>query len=56
VDLRDVKVIWRQVPKTIGRGDFGGRLAFAPDVKLFIRYLQHARRRQLGHDCCNDSR
>jgi glucose/arabinose dehydrogenase len=35
-ELRDVKVIWRQVPKTIGRGHFGGRLAFAPDGKLFI--------------------
>jgi len=34
--LRDVQVIWRQVPKTIGRGHFGGRLAFAPDGKLFI--------------------
>ena len=34
--LRDVKVIWRQVPKTIGRGHFGGRLAFAADGKLFI--------------------
>jgi aldose sugar dehydrogenase len=36
VALRDVKVIWRQVPKTIGRGHFGGRMAFAPDGKLFI--------------------
>ena len=34
--LRDVKVIWRQVPKTIGRGHFGGCLVFAPDGKLFI--------------------
>lgn len=34
--LTDVKVIWRQVPKTIGRGHFGGRLIFAPDGKLFI--------------------
>jgi aldose sugar dehydrogenase len=34
--LRDVKVVWRQVPKTIGRGHFGGRLAFAADGKLFI--------------------
>ena len=34
--LQDVKVIWRQVPKTIGRGHFGGHLAFAPDGKLFI--------------------
>jgi glucose/arabinose dehydrogenase len=34
--LRDVKVVWRQVPKTIGRGHFGGRLAFAPDGALFI--------------------
>jgi aldose sugar dehydrogenase len=31
-----VTVIWRQVPKTIGRGRFGGRLVFAPDGKLFI--------------------
>jgi glucose/arabinose dehydrogenase len=31
-----VTVIWRQVPKTIGRGHFGGRLVFAPDGKLFI--------------------
>ena len=34
--LEDVKVIWRQVPKTIGRGHFGAQLAFAPDGKLFI--------------------
>ncbi|HEV7764522.1 MAG TPA: PQQ-dependent sugar dehydrogenase [Thermoanaerobaculia bacterium] len=34
--LQSVKVIWRQVPKTIGRGHFGGRLVFAPDGKLFI--------------------
>jgi len=34
--LEDVTVIWRQVPKTIGRGHFGGRLVFAPDGKLFI--------------------
>jgi glucose/arabinose dehydrogenase len=34
--LRDVQVVWRQVPKTIGRGHFGGRLVFAPDGKLFI--------------------
>lgn len=34
--LRDLTVIWRQTPKTIGRGHFGGRLAFAPDGKLFI--------------------
>ena len=34
--LTDLKVIWRQVPKTIGRGHFGGRLIFAPDGKLFI--------------------
>jgi glucose/arabinose dehydrogenase len=35
-ELKDVKVIWRQTPKTIGRGHFGGRLVFAPDGKLFI--------------------
>ena len=34
--LTDVKVIWRQVPATIGRGHFGGRLIFSPDGKLFI--------------------
>ncbi len=34
--LRDVQVIWRQVPKTIGRGHFGHRLVFAPGGKLFI--------------------
>ncbi|HKR15632.1 MAG TPA: PQQ-dependent sugar dehydrogenase [Pyrinomonadaceae bacterium] len=34
--LRDVQVIWRQAPKTLGRGHFGNRLVFAPDGKLFI--------------------
>jgi glucose/arabinose dehydrogenase len=34
--LTDVQVIWRQVPKTAGRGHFGHRMAFAPDGKLFI--------------------
>jgi glucose/arabinose dehydrogenase len=34
--LADLKVIWRQVPKTIGRGHGGARMAFAPDGKLFI--------------------
>src|SRR5206468_5150524 len=34
--LTNLNVIWRQVPKTIGRGHFGGRLAFAPDHSLFI--------------------
>lgn len=34
--LRDVQVIWRQVPKTVGRGHFGNRIIFAPDGKLFI--------------------
>ncbi len=36
MQLRDVRVIWRQMPRTIGRGHFGGRLVFAPDGKLFI--------------------
>ncbi|HXI01187.1 MAG TPA: PQQ-dependent sugar dehydrogenase [Sphingobacteriaceae bacterium] len=35
-ELKNVEVIWRQFPKTIGRGHFGGRLVFAPDGKLFI--------------------
>jgi glucose/arabinose dehydrogenase len=34
--LKDVKIIWRQTPKTVGRGHFGGQLLFAPDGKLFI--------------------
>jgi glucose/arabinose dehydrogenase len=34
--LREVQVIWRQEPKTLGRGHFGNRLIFAPDGKLFI--------------------
>ncbi|HEU4509563.1 MAG TPA: PQQ-dependent sugar dehydrogenase [Pyrinomonadaceae bacterium] len=34
--LRDVQVIWRQEPKTAGRGHFGNRIVFAPDGKLFI--------------------
>jgi len=34
--LADLKVIWRQVPKTIGRGHFGGRIVFSPDGKIFI--------------------
>lgn len=34
--LRDVAVIWRQVPKAVGRGHFGHRLLFGPDGKLYI--------------------
>jgi len=34
--LRDVTVIWRQVPKTVGRGHFGNRILFGPDGKLYI--------------------
>ena len=31
-----MQVIWRQEPKTVGRGHFGNRIVFAPDGKLFI--------------------
>jgi glucose/arabinose dehydrogenase len=34
--LSDVKVIWRQTPKTIGRGHFGGRLVFDSSGHLYI--------------------
>lgn len=33
--LADLKVIWRQTPKTLGRGHYGGRLLFSGG-KLFI--------------------
>jgi glucose/arabinose dehydrogenase len=33
--LSDVQVIWRQVPKTGGRGHFGVRMVFGPDGKLY---------------------
>ena len=34
--LKDVQVIWRQSPKTIGRGHFATRMAFAKDGSLFV--------------------
>lgn len=35
--LEDIDVIWRQTPKTTGRGHFSHRIAFSPDGKyLFI--------------------
>jgi glucose/arabinose dehydrogenase len=34
--LRDVEVIWCQVPKAIGRGHFGHRLLFGRDGMLYI--------------------
>lgn len=33
--LRDVQVIWRQIPKSGGRGHFGVRMVFGPDGKLY---------------------
>ena len=34
--LTDVQVIWRQTPKTIGRGHFGHRMLVAKDGGLFV--------------------
>lgn len=34
--LDGVEVIWRQIPKTSGRGHYGHRIAFSPDGHLFI--------------------
>ena len=34
--LENVRIIWRQTPKTIGRGHFGGRLVFDKSGHLFI--------------------
>lgn len=46
--LKDVEVIWRQEPKQIGRGHFGGHMAFSGDEKLFI--TNGDRQRFLSHD------
>ena len=35
-ELKDLKVIWRQEPKTTGSGHYSYRLAFSSDKKLFI--------------------
>lgn len=34
--LSDVKVIWRQEPKQVGRGHFGNRIVFGPDGTMFV--------------------
>ena len=34
--LRDVEVIYRQIPKVSGNGHFGSRLAFSSDKTLFV--------------------
>lgn len=34
--LRDVQVIWRQVPKMVSRGHLGVRIVFGPDGKLYL--------------------
>ncbi len=34
--LENVRVIWRQTPKTVGRGHYGGKLAFDRGGRLFI--------------------
>lgn len=36
-EFRGAEVIWRQEPKTIGRGHFSARLAFAADGTLYTR-------------------
>ena len=41
--LSDLKVIWRQTPKTIGRGHFGGRMVFGKDGTLFITSSERMR-------------
>ncbi len=46
--LKNVEVIWRQEPKQIGRGHFGGHMAFSGDEKLFI--TNGDRQRFLSHD------
>ena len=46
--LKNVEVIWRQEPKQIGRGHFGGQMTFSGDGKLFI--TSGERQRFLSHD------
>ena len=41
--LSDLQVIWRQTPKTIGRGHFGGRMVFGRDGALFITSSERMR-------------
>lgn len=46
--LKSVEVVWRQEPKQIGRGHYGGHMAFSGDEKLFI--TSGDRQRFLSHD------
>lgn len=46
--LKDLEVVWRQEPKQIGRGHFGGQMAFSGDERLFI--TSGERQRFLSHD------
>lgn len=41
--LKDVQVIWRQNPKTIGRGHFGNRIVFGRDGTMFITSAERMR-------------
>ena len=41
--LKDVRVIWRQTPKTIGRGHFGNRIVFGRDGTMFITSAERMR-------------
>ena len=41
--LKDVQVIWRQNPKTIGRGHFGNRIVFSKDGTMFVTSAERMR-------------
>ena len=34
--FEDVEVVWHQMPRTMGLGHYGGRLAFGPDGALYV--------------------
>lgn len=51
--LSDVETIWRQTPKTIGRGHFGHRLIFGDDGTLFITSGERGRFEPAQHDASN---
>lgn len=51
--LSDIETIWRQTPKTVGRGHFGHRLIFRDDGTLFITSGERGRFEPAQSDTSN---